>query len=374
MKTLKLSIIALMALTVSATATASTSGWDDDDDIYYNPATAPSQRTVQPQTPQQRPESNYIPNTVVNYPAADTFTPAGGGLNIDIDAYNRNGQFLVSDTTAVDSTATGNPDTFGYTRRIERFYNGDIVTASGDADLINYYYDTPSTSTINVYVVDTWPSLSWYASSWFWGYPYYGFYPYYGYYGYYNPWYSWVWNPYWSYSWNWGWGCYPYHHHHHHGWHYDDWHHGGGYYPGDPSHRGYANSAGSARRHAPSSGSDRITRPGAYSAGITSRPGNMGRGRGNTAASPANRPGTPNNYTPATTPGRNNGSGVTPGNGLNRGRNNGGGNRSGYTPSPSPSRNNNGGYHSGGGSRGGGGHNTGGGSRGGGGGGNRGRR
>lgn len=160
-------LIAAVAVAMPANA----SGWDDDDDIYYNPSSKPAKtETPQQQTTQQRTVSNYVPNTVVDYPAADTYVPAtGAGLNVDIDAYNRNGQFLVADSVPADSAAIG-ADTYNYTRRIERFYDGDVVNASGDQELIDSYYSTQPVTDINVYVVNGWGGY-WPYNSWAWSSP-----------------------------------------------------------------------------------------------------------------------------------------------------------------------------------------------------------
>ena len=102
---------------------ASAASWDDEDDIYYNPS--------QQRVTQSAQSSNYVPNTVVDYPAATTYVATGGGLQMSVDEYNRRGQFLVPDTViASDSTELGG-DSYQYTRRIERFYNSDIVSGSG---------------------------------------------------------------------------------------------------------------------------------------------------------------------------------------------------------------------------------------------------
>lgn len=357
----------LVAATLAVSASPAASGWDDDDDIYYNPASEPKQ----PKKPAV--QSNYVPNTVVNYPGADTYAaPAGSGLKVDVDEYNRRGQFLVSTDTASTDTVGQDADTFAYTRRLERYYNPDIVNGSGDSDLINYYYATEPASDINVYVVNTWPTWPaysswyspWYVSPWYW--PSYSW-------SYYDPWYSWSWG--WGPSWGPSWG----------------WHPGPGWGPGPswrPGPNHWASSAGSSRPHAPAGSSSTVgRRPGAISAGatgITGRPGYSDRRRHVGTTSPTNRPGT-GSYT-APSVGGNSGSNYGSGS-FNRGRNNGSNNGTGVqnnnTRRQTPSYNNNN-YNSGSSNRGrstygtGGGsrstHGTGGGSHSGGGGGGRGRR
>ncbi len=126
-----------------------------DDDIYYDAskATKPAKKSVNNNANKQ--------NTVIvyDYPSADNFT-VNGTRKISVDDYNRRGIFatdsLTSDTTATD---------FAYTRRIEQFYNPEIVSGSGDQELANIYYMEPDQ--VNIYVN---------TPSGYWGYDY--FYPY----------------------------------------------------------------------------------------------------------------------------------------------------------------------------------------------------
>ena len=111
------------------------------DDIYGGP-----RKQSKPKKQQQT-----VDYQVADYASADSYAPSGS-LDMDVDTYNRRGQFLVSDSVANDSTAIG--DTFAYTRRIERFHNPEVVTESGDTTLCDYYYSTPQQTNINVYVVD----------------------------------------------------------------------------------------------------------------------------------------------------------------------------------------------------------------------------
>ena len=228
----------LIAAAIAAPA-ASASSWDDEDDIYYNP----SQQSRQ----QQQLQTNYVPNTVIDYPAATTYVATGGGLQMSVDDYNRRGQFLVPDTViSSDSTELGG-DSYQYTRRIERFYNSDIVSGSGNQALVDSYYSTEANSgadQINVYVINDYPSWGY---SWAYPYSYYMWTnPYYYGWSYAYPYYGWSWSwgfydPY--YTWSWGWSpCYPYYHHYHHWhdcYHYTDYHHHGG------GHLGRCDSSGS---------------------------------------------------------------------------------------------------------------------------------
>ena len=177
---------------------------DFEDDIYYNPSkekTTKSQKSTAP--------IRYVPTQ--DYPAADTYNYSSASTR-DVDEYNRR-YATTADTTARDSAYIS--DNFAYTRRIERFHNPDVVAASGDDQLIDYYYSQPSeTSSVNIYV-NADPYLGWGI------YPYYGYYGYRPYYSYYNPWYSWRWtfDPwYWGSSWTWGYDPYWYG-----GWGYPYW-------------------------------------------------------------------------------------------------------------------------------------------------------
>ena len=167
---------------------ASISAQDYEDDIYFNPDKAKSQKAT---TTAAVASSSSSYSTI---PAADTYTQ--GALSqraISVDDYNRRGIFAQDSATAQTNEASD----FAYTRRIEQFYNPDVVTASADPELAQYYYSEPASS-VNI-IVNT-PS--------YWGYPYYGrawawASPYYSYWGGWDPWYGPSW------SWNWGWS-YPY--------------------------------------------------------------------------------------------------------------------------------------------------------------------
>lgn len=162
-----------------------------DDDIYYNASKA----TKPAKTQTKNSSSNCKAVVVYDYPSADTYT-VNGTRSISVDEYNRRGIFA-TDSLSADTTATD----FAYTRRIEQFYNPDIVNASGDKELANIYYMEPDE--VNIYVN---------TPSGYWGYDY--FYPYSAwntpywasnYWRWNSSWYwgSWY-DPYWS--WNWGWG------------------------------------------------------------------------------------------------------------------------------------------------------------------------
>ncbi len=182
----------LAAIAVSTLGTVSAQSYYDDD-IYYDSSKEPKQSVKVKQQPQQQYVYSY---PVADYPSADNYT-VSGTRNISVDEYNRRGLFA-SDSLSNDTTQTD----FTYTRRIEQFYNPEIVSGSNDADLAGIYYNEPAQ--VNI-IVNT-PSS-------YWGYDY--FYPSYSWYSpYWNPgwrWGSyWYWNswydPYWAWGPSWGWG------------------------------------------------------------------------------------------------------------------------------------------------------------------------
>lgn len=186
-----------------------------DDDIYYDASKDKAAKAAK-KTSTATNNGNYqrvatygnnSANVIVEYPAADTYN-VNGTRTISVDDYNRRGIFatdsLTSDTTSTD---------FQYTRRIEQFYNPEIVSGSGDKELAEIYYMEPQT--VNVYVNT--PSAYWgydyFYPSFAWNYPYYynnwwrwnsGWY----WNSWYDPYWSWGWGPSWAWgpSWSWGWG------------------------------------------------------------------------------------------------------------------------------------------------------------------------
>lgn len=148
---------------------------------------------------------------------SDSYSSDSGYVR-DVDEYNR--RYSLDDAAATVST---DDDDFTYTRRIERFYNPNIVSDSGDDDLVDYYYNSTASqpATVNIYVND-------YANPW-WGYSTWN-YPW-TWNSWYGPSWSLSWNSAWGWnaSWNWGWSpvwypawrpyhyypCYGYHPHHH---------------------------------------------------------------------------------------------------------------------------------------------------------------
>lgn len=129
----------------------------------------------------------------------------------DVDEYNRRGEFDPEYEVDINGD-TIYEEAFANTRRIERFYNPDIVILSDDEDLVEIYYDeSPS---INLIIGSEWGYGSYY-SDWYGGW-YGGWYnTYYPWYHGYRPWYYNWHSPYWAYYWSspyWHWG-----------WHYSPW-------------------------------------------------------------------------------------------------------------------------------------------------------
>ena len=187
-----------------------------DDDIYYDASKDKAAKTAQSKS-QNTSGSNgnyYKVATygngsatvvVTDYPSADNYT-VNGTRTISVDDYNRRGIFA-TDSLSADSTATD----FQYTRRIEQYYNPEIVSGSGDTELAQIYYMEPQT--VNIYVNTPsaywgyayfYPSLAWsspyywnnywrWNSSWYWN-------------SWYDPYWSFGWGPSWAWGPGWGWG------------------------------------------------------------------------------------------------------------------------------------------------------------------------
>lgn len=351
---MKLTSLLLAVLAIAATTPSS---WAQrfEDDIYFDASKAKKKTT--PAQPER-------PTAPASFLAADQFanelTPSA--RNISVDEYNRRGMFAVADTISVDSLAANglSGDAFANTRRIERFYNPNVVIENPDGTVADYYYgDAPAE--INIYINNSYPSYydpwrysPWYVGSPFWGLSSWGLSSYYynpWYYGgYYNPWVwgweplwagglipCWGWTPSWGPNWAWGWAWAP------------DWGPawgpiGGG--PGgsnrpsttrpQPSHGSYG---GSYRHAANASGSSGTRNPGASSGSnwninnVGHRPGTGTSSAYRPGASGSNRGGSNNNY---------NATGRRPGSILNSNRNNSGRqNQSNYTNRTNTNRNTN---------------------------------
>lgn len=302
------------------TGTIYSGAWADDfvDDIYFNPSKSVSGQKT------NKKASHYI----ANYD------------QIDVDEYNRRGQYYTSPVDTIGAYAEAGED-FVYTQKIQKFYNPTIVVDNSDlleTVLANSYGNVEVVYDINgpyfSSIYSPWASIpSWWYS------PYYNPYPYSpgwgisvgsGYWGPAWGW-NWRWGPLWSWGWgygpawaynagfgpgwNWGWsGYYPPNHHYPHGPGFAQWTPGrnmpnrpplysGGNYNGGYGHPGHASvgrpgstrptvrpggaitrPVGSTRPGGssvsgtrPSIGGDRVsTRRPASNSGNVSRPGSSG--------------------------------------------------------------------------------------------------
>lgn len=210
----------------------------DYDDIYYDGSKQTTEvkretKRVETQTTRTEVPTRYKVTVEKNYQTER-----------DVDEYNRRGGIYAqpeNDTLYLDAPDYESQSTFGNTKRIERFYNPDIVVLSNDDELVELYYDTAPT--INLVIGTNYgfsPRFGWgIGYSTYWYDPWYGLYdpffdPWYysGWYGWHRPYYRWGG---WYYA-GWGWSR-P--------WHYTGWygygwgHHwgggywGGGYYSGN---------------------------------------------------------------------------------------------------------------------------------------------
>ncbi len=170
--------LTIMALIVPATATFA----QEYDDIYYNPK---KDKTTSSSSSSSKKKSNYIKDF----------------SSMDVDEYNRRGQYYTSPIDTIGSAAESDED-FVYTQQIQKYYNPTIVI--DNADILE---DVLLNSYGNVDIVFD-NGLPTFAPYYAYGWPYYS-----GYYGWGNPWYwdwgwgwgpSWAWGPSWSWAWGWG--------------------------------------------------------------------------------------------------------------------------------------------------------------------------
>ena len=234
--------------------------------------------------------------------------------NMDVDEYNRRGQYYTSPIDTIGRRAESDED-FVYTQQIQKYYNPTIVVDNADV-----LQDVLLNSYGNVDIVFD-NGLPTFAPLYSW--PYYtGFYAwndpsYWGWGGGWRP--SWAWGPSWSWSWgwgpswtwgpSWGWGGYP---------HYADYR-PNGRYPNRPGSNWASN-----------------TRPG--------RPGSMGRPANGRVPSYGVNNSRTNNH--RTYQGTIENGGYTHPNGYN-GATRPSGNRGGYTINSSGHRTYGGSYNSG---------------------------
>lgn len=222
---MKLTKAFLTAFLGTATLCASAQGYYDDD-IYYDASKdtkakqeiAAHKKAVEEERIRQQQEyeaemaywrslanqqNTYNPNLGGgDYAAADTYALPGTGSARNVDEYNRRGS--ASTQTASKAGSSVADDDFTYTRRIERFHNGDIIASANDPELVDYYYSSASSRPdINIYLVNPgWNSWGWGPS---WYDPWWPSSPYWAW-NYWGPSWSFRWNSWWGPSWSWGWG------------------------------------------------------------------------------------------------------------------------------------------------------------------------
>lgn len=226
-----LGLLGVMALTAGSLQA------QDYDDIYYDASKAPkTTKKVKVETPVKTVAVYGEVPEKYKVVVKDNYREER-----DVDEYNRRGAYepqyeidINGDTIYMDSTYVDD-DMFANTRRIERFYNPDVVILSDDDDLVELYYD--ESPTINLIVGSDWgySSYGWSTSyyPWYTGWyePWYtGWYGWYSpwHYGWYSPWHGWgypIYHGYWYHGWydHWGWG------HNYYGWYDRPW---GGHFPG----------------------------------------------------------------------------------------------------------------------------------------------
>ena len=165
MKYRVLTFLGLMALSAATIVQA-----QDYDDIYYD---ATSSKLTEGKTVKVVKPAKTI---AVYGDVPETYKVAANSnyrVERDVDEYNRRGGEYESNYEVDLNGDTIFEEAFANTRRIERFYNPDIVILSDDEDLVELYYDeSPS---INLLI----GSDAFYGSyGWNWASSYY-------------PWYSW---------------------------------------------------------------------------------------------------------------------------------------------------------------------------------------
>jgi hypothetical protein len=263
-------LIGLLALSAGAILQA-----QDYDDIYYDASKSSASTKAKVAQPAKTvavygevPE-RYKEAVQVNY-----------STNRDVDEYNRRGAYdpsnmpafevdINGDTIYFDNDSIYDDEAFANTRRIERFYNPDVVILSDDDDLVELYYS--ETPTINLIVGSDW------------GYDYYDW----GFYSSYYPWYTgwyvswgwyspWRWRASWYYGyrpWGWSWGYHP--------WYYSSWSWGWGRSYWDWGHRpywGWSDWNYAPNRHNHTRYADYGARPGlGQRAGLATNRNNRGR-------------------------------------------------------------------------------------------------
>lgn len=221
MKTYRvITLLGLLAVTAASIVQA-----QDFDDIYYDASSSKTEKAkkVKVVTPTKTLE--------VYGQVPEVYTQAVQGnysVDRDVDEYNRRGEYDPEYALSLDGD-TIYEEAFANTRRIERFYNPDVVILSDDEDLVELYYD--ESPTVNLIIGSDWGYASYgWPSSFYWYDPWY-----YGSFGWYNPWWRFGWHSAWHYGWYspwyygwhgphmWGWDYWGYRPwwHGHYGW--DNW-------------------------------------------------------------------------------------------------------------------------------------------------------
>ena len=279
----------LVAITVACSAYAQSYY---DDDIYYNADKAKKEKAEKAKSDAQKKSKTSADSYVTPLPGSDSYTVYTDNTR-DVDEYNRR----YSNSIAADTTkANGNYESedFACTKQIERFYNDQIVSGSGDENLIEYYSDSQLRNeplTYNITVVnatDFWAPYYWSI------YRPYGWYPSWGF-SYYDPWAAGWYNGClaWDYSYYYGFGhwhnyYYPYYpsyyypYHHHYGHYYGNYGYQRPSYGGMMTHRGnsnnrYSGSNNNRNNSGYNSGSNSGYNPG-YNSGSNNRGSSYNRG------------------------------------------------------------------------------------------------
>ncbi len=204
MKYRVLALVGMLALTAGAVIQA-----QDYDDIYYDASKSASTKAKVEKQTKTVAVYTEIPEKY-KVAASDNYR-----VERDVDEYNRRGAYEMTDEPAFEIDLNGDTiyfnndsifsgdEAFANTRRIERFYNPDVVILSDDDDLVELYYD--ESPTINL-IVGSDAGFSAY-------YGYDAFNPWYT--GWYDPWYVDFYSPWyidwyhfhspwrWSYYWRW---------------------------------------------------------------------------------------------------------------------------------------------------------------------------
>ena len=206
-----LAMLGIMALTTGSMLA------QDYDDIYYDASKSKAAVKTKVETPAKTVAVYGDVPEKYKVAVQDNYR-----VERDVDEYNRHVAYepvyeidINGDTIYYDND-TIYEEAFANTRRIERFYNPDVVILSDDDDLVELYYD--ESPTINLIVGSDWTSGSYYG----WDYASY-YYPWYT--GWYDPWYigfdwyrPWRWHSPWYYGYysHWHYGYYS-------PWYYNYW-------------------------------------------------------------------------------------------------------------------------------------------------------